>query len=271
MRGQNNVQGVCDMGCLPNVYQGYQKVVDPEVKKKFEAAWGAPMSDKNGLFLVDFFNQAIEGKVKALYCMGMDVAYSIADSDRVQEGLRKMEFVIVQDIFLCGTAEFADVVLPGASFAEKDGTFTNLERRVQLIRKAIEPVGESKPDWLIICEIAKRMGAKGFDFNSPTEIMDEMPVSVATPEMRFQVDEVRKFAIVDEVRARLSADGARVDATDGVRVNTADGWWLLRASNTQDVLVARAEADDQGGLDRLVAQIDEQLAKSGVDRVEATH
>jgi phosphomannomutase len=106
---------------------------------------------------------------------------------------------------------------------------------------------------------------------SLTELMDDMPVSVATPELRFQVDEVRKFAIVEEVRDRLSADGARVDATDGVRVSTGDGWWLLRASNTQDVLVARAEAADQGGLDRLVAQIDDQLAKSGVERVEAVH
>jgi phosphomannomutase len=101
--------------------------------------------------------------------------------------------------------------------------------------------------------------------------MDAMPVSVATPEMRFQVDEVRKFAIVDEVRDRLSGDGATVDATDGVRVKTGDGWWLLRASNTQDVLVARAEASDQQGLDRLIGQIDEQLAKSGVERVEAEH
>jgi phosphomannomutase len=106
---------------------------------------------------------------------------------------------------------------------------------------------------------------------SLTEIMDGMPVSVATPEMRFQVDESRKFAIVDEVRERLSSDGARVDATDGVRVSTNDGWWLLRASNTQDVLVARAEAADQSGLDRLVAQIDEQLTKSGIERIEAAH
>ena len=104
---------------------------------------------------------------------------------------------------------------------------------------------------------------------SLTEIMDAMPKTVATPELRFQVDEARKFAIVDEVRDRLSADGAKVDATDGVRVSTADGWWLLRASNTQDVLVARAEAKDQAGLERLVAQIDEQLAQSGVERVEA--
>jgi phosphomannomutase len=106
---------------------------------------------------------------------------------------------------------------------------------------------------------------------SLTEMMDAMPKSVATPEMRFSVDESRKFAIVDEVRDRLSADGAKVDATDGVRVSTGDGWWLLRASNTQDVLVARAESTGQSGLDRLVAQIDDQLGKSGVKRVEAAH
>jgi phosphomannomutase len=104
-----------------------------------------------------------------------------------------------------------------------------------------------------------------------TEIMDAMPKSVATPELRFPVDEPRKFAIVEEVRGRLSADGARVDATDGVRVSTSDGWWLLRASNTQDVLVARAEAKDEAGVERLVAQIDDQLAKSGVERNEAAH
>jgi phosphomannomutase len=106
---------------------------------------------------------------------------------------------------------------------------------------------------------------------SLTEIMDAMPKTMATPELRFPVDEVRKFRIVEEVRERLSTDGAKVDATDGVRVSTADGWWLLRASNTQDVLVARAEAADQSGLDRLVAEIDDQLAKSGVERVEAVH
>jgi phosphomannomutase len=106
---------------------------------------------------------------------------------------------------------------------------------------------------------------------SLTELMDSMPKTTATPEMRFQVDEVRKFAIVDEVRDRLSAEGAAVDATDGVRVSTADGWWLLRASNTQDVLVARAEASDDGGVERLVEQIDAQLAKSGVTRIESAH
>ena len=106
---------------------------------------------------------------------------------------------------------------------------------------------------------------------SLTEIMDAMPKTMATPELRFQVEESRKFAIVEEVRERLSADGAKVNATDGVRVSTGDGWWLIRASNTQDVLVARAEAADQSGLDRLVAQIDDQLARSGVERIEAVH
>jgi phosphomannomutase len=106
---------------------------------------------------------------------------------------------------------------------------------------------------------------------SLTELKDAMPQAVATPELRFQVDEIRKFAIIEEVRNRLSTDGANVDATDGVRVSTNDGWWLLRASNTQDVLVARAEAADQSGLDRLVGQIDDQLARSGLERVEAVH
>jgi phosphomannomutase len=106
---------------------------------------------------------------------------------------------------------------------------------------------------------------------SLTAIMDAMPKTTATPEMRFQVDEPRKFAIVDEVRDRLFADGANVDATDGVRVSTSDGWWLLRASNTQDVLVARAESSDESGIERLIAQIDDQLAKSGVKRVEEAH
>jgi phosphomannomutase len=106
---------------------------------------------------------------------------------------------------------------------------------------------------------------------SLTELKDAMPRSVATPELRFPVDEARKFAIIDEVHKRLSADGARVDATDGVRVSTGDGWWLLRASNTQDVLVARAEAKDEPGVERLVAEIDGQLAKSGITRAETVH
>jgi phosphomannomutase len=116
--------------------------------------------------------------------------------------------------------------------------------------------------------LIEAVSASGY---SLTELKSAMPTAVATPELRFQVDESRKFAIIDEVRDRLSTDGAKVDATDGVRVSTVDGWWLLRASNTQDVLVARAESADQAGLERLVGQIDDQLAKSGLQRVEAVH
>jgi formate dehydrogenase alpha subunit len=174
MRGQNNVQGACDMGCIPGSYQGYQSVANPEVRAKFEAAWGAPMPANPGLYLVDFFKQALTGNIKALYIMGMDPAYSISDTLQVHEAFRKAEFVVVQDIFRSGSAEFADVILPATSFAEKDGTFTNLERRVQRVRKAIEPVGDSRPDWWITCEIARRMGAQGFDFADPFEVLDEI-------------------------------------------------------------------------------------------------
>jgi formate dehydrogenase (NADP+) alpha subunit len=174
MRGQNNVQGACDMGCIPTAYHGYQYVAKPEAREKFEQAWGVSLPEKPGISLVEFFQAAERGEIEALYMVGMDPAFSVADATQVQNAMRKMKFIVAQDIFLTGSAEFADVVLPAASFAEKDGTFTNLERRVQRIRKAIEPVGESRPDWWITCEIAKRMGAKGFDFAGASEVLDEL-------------------------------------------------------------------------------------------------
>ncbi len=174
MRGQNNVQGACDMGCIPNAFQGYQYVNQPAVREKFAAAWGTPMPSEPGLTLVEQFNNTLEGGIKAYYIIGIDPAYSVSDANRVWEALRRAEFVVVQDIFLTGSAEFADVVLPAASFAEKDGTFTNLERRVQRVRKAIEPVGDARPDWWITCELARRMGGRGFDFNDPAEVLEEI-------------------------------------------------------------------------------------------------
>jgi len=174
LRGQNNVQGACDMGALPNVYPGYQKVIDENVKKKFEDAWGCELNGSLGLPLTEVFHAITDGKVTAFYMVGENPILADADANHVQEALEQIEFLVCQDIFLTETAKFAHVVLPAASFAEKDGTNTNTERRVQRVRPAIEPVGDSKPDWWIACEIAKRMGAKGFDFTEPSEIIAEI-------------------------------------------------------------------------------------------------
>jgi formate dehydrogenase alpha subunit len=174
LRGQNNVQGACDVGALPNVYTGYQQVADPKAREKFDSAWGVKLNPTPGKTLTEIMPLAHEGKIKAMYLMGENPSLSDADSKHVREAMEKLEFFVVQDIFLTETGRFADVVLPATTFAEKDGTFTNTERRVQRVRKAIEPVGESRPDWLITCEIARRLGAKGFDFQSPADIMAEI-------------------------------------------------------------------------------------------------
>jgi formate dehydrogenase major subunit len=174
LRGQNNVQGACDMGALPNVYPGYQRVNLPEIRQKFERAWGVPLSETAGITHLEIFDAIIEGKIKALYQMGENPALSEANASHVYEALAKLEFFVAQDIFLTESARFAHVVLPAASFAEKDGTFTNTERRVQRVRKAVDPVGQSKPDWGILCELALAMGSKGFDFKSPAHIMEEI-------------------------------------------------------------------------------------------------
>ena len=174
LRGQNNVQGACDMGSLPNVYTGYQRVDNPEIQKKFETAWGYNLSPKPGLTLMEMLNAVHEGKIKATYIMGENPVLSDPDAKHAEEALQKLEFLVVQDIFLTETAKLAHVVLPATSFAEKDGTFTNTERRIQLVRKAIEPIGESRADWQIICQVAKKLGASGFDFTHPSQVVEEI-------------------------------------------------------------------------------------------------
>jgi formate dehydrogenase alpha subunit len=174
LRGQNNVQGSCDMGALPNLLPGYQAVINPDLRKKFELAWGAALPDKPGLTVVELMNGALEGKISAMYIMGENPVVSDPDCSHVVEALNALEFLVVQDIFLSETAALADVVLPAAASLEKDGTFTNTERRVQRIRKALQPAGESMPDWMILDALAARMGWKGqFCFNHPSEIMSE--------------------------------------------------------------------------------------------------
>jgi formate dehydrogenase alpha subunit len=179
LRGQNNVQGACDMGALPNVYPGYQSVADALMKEKFEEAWGYSLTPTPGKTLTEIIPAAHEGIIKAIYLMGENPSLSDPDASHVREALRRLELFVVQDIFLSETAKLADVVLPACSFAEKDGTFTNTERRVQRVRQAIPPVGDSRPDWWIGCEIARRMGAQGFDFKNPSQIMDE--ITTVTP------------------------------------------------------------------------------------------
>jgi len=174
LRGQNNVQGACDLGALPTVYTAYQAVASPAIREKFGQAWGCTLPEEPGLVLTDMFQAMDEGKVKAVYLMGENPVLSDPDARHIDEALDKLEFLVVQDMFLTETAKYADVVLPATSFAEKDGTFTNTERRVQRVRKALKPVGGSRADWEIICEVARRMGAQGFDFSHPSEIMQEI-------------------------------------------------------------------------------------------------
>jgi formate dehydrogenase alpha subunit len=173
LRGQNNVQGACDLGGLPNVYPGYQPVTDGNVRGKFEEAWGAKLSETVGLTVTEMLPAAIDGKVKALVVLGENPVVSDPDSLHVEKALKAVDFLLVVDIFRTPTADLAHVVLPGTSFAERDGTFTNTERRVQMVRKAIEPLGDSKPDWEIIQELSSRFGYP-MDFDSPQAVQEEI-------------------------------------------------------------------------------------------------
>jgi len=175
LRGQNNVQGACDLGALPNVYSGYQKVTDAPAREKFARAWGvAELPAGPGLTIVEAIHAAADGRIKALYVMGENPMLSDPDIRNAEKALRRLELLIVQDIFLTETARLAHVVLPGASFAEKDGTFTNTERRVQRVRKAIEPIGGARPDWRILCDVARRAGYDGMNYSGPEEIFNEL-------------------------------------------------------------------------------------------------
>jgi len=180
LRGQNNVQGACDMGALPNVYSGYQKVTDPAAREKFEKAWGVDNLPVDvGYTVTTAVDAAADGELKALYILGENPMMSDPDQNHVREALERLEFVVVQDIFPTPTSEFADVILPAACYAEKDGTFTSTERRVQRVRKAVEPVGQARSDWEILCDLAKRCGYDGMQYRSPSDIMDE--IAAVTP------------------------------------------------------------------------------------------
>ncbi len=179
LRGQNNVQGACDMGGLPNVLTAYQPVTDFDARKRMEEAWGVTdLPDKPGLTATKMVPKAHDGEIKALYIIGENPLVSDPDLNHAEKSLKNLDLMIVQDIFLTETAQMADVVFPSSCFAEKDGTFSNTERRVQRIRKAVEPPGEARDDWAITCDLASRMGFP-MSYENSRAIMEE--IAVVTP------------------------------------------------------------------------------------------
>ena len=173
LRGQNNVQGASDAGLIPIVYPDYQSVADPEVRAKFEGAWGRELDPDPGLTVVEIMSAALEGTIGGMYMMGENPFLSDPNINKIRKALANLEFLVVQDIFLTETAEFADVILPAASFFEKTGTYTSTDRRVQVGRKALDPPGDARPDWEITCEIASRMGY-AMEYDSPEEVFAEL-------------------------------------------------------------------------------------------------
>jgi predicted molibdopterin-dependent oxidoreductase YjgC len=174
LRGQNNVQGANDAGASPIFYPGYQRVDDPVAQAKFEGAWGAPLSPDDGMNLNVMMKAMAKGMVKGMYVMGEDILLSEPNASNIEQGLNNIEFLVVQDIFLNETTRFADVVLPAACFAEKDGVFTNSDRRVQRIRKAVEPPGQARPDWEILCDVARASGYPMPHYANAGEVYAEM-------------------------------------------------------------------------------------------------
>jgi formate dehydrogenase alpha subunit len=186
LRGQNNVQGACDLGGLPNVYPAYQPVTSQEAQSKFKTAWGHTSHDKVGLTVTEMIPGILDDKIHALYILGEDPVMSDPDTHHIRECFEHLDFLVLQEIFPSETSVYADVLLPGASFAEKSGTYTNTERRVQMVHKAIDPIGDTKPDWWITSEIAKRILAEtpnlltpdapyaGWDYPDTSAIMSEI-------------------------------------------------------------------------------------------------
>ena len=178
LRGQNNVQGASDAGLIPMMFPDYQRVDNAAAHEKFEAAWGAPLDAKPGLTVTEIVGSALKGGVRGMYMMGENPFLSDPNINKVRKALAALEFLVVQDIFLTETAEFADVVLPATSFLEKDGTYTNTDRRVQIGRKVLDPPGQARPDWEIIREISTRIGLP-MEYESVSDVFDEMVALVA--------------------------------------------------------------------------------------------
>jgi formate dehydrogenase alpha subunit len=173
MLTQNNAQGAFDMGSLSEFLPGYQRIDDEKARRRFEEIWEKEIPEKPGSTYMEIFDKIAEGKIKALYVFGEDPFITLPNLERLRDGLNHMEFLVVQDLFMTHIGSYAHVVLPGVSFAEKDGTFTNMERRIQRVRRAISPVGDAKPDWKILCDLSTKMGYP-MGYQSPAEIMEEI-------------------------------------------------------------------------------------------------
>jgi formate dehydrogenase alpha subunit len=173
LRGQNNVQGAGDVGCMPDYLPGYQRTGLDEARSRWEEAWNVKLDPQPGITKITAVDEILRGNIRVVYIMGENTAVSDANAGKTRRALEAVEFLVVQDIFLTETAQMAHVVLPAASFAEVDGTFTNTDRRVQRVRKAIDPPGKAKPDWVIISELATRLGYP-MSYNHPSEIWDEL-------------------------------------------------------------------------------------------------
>ncbi len=172
LRGQNNVQGASDAGLIPMMYPDYQPVGDAAVRNKFEQAWGFSLSPNPGLTVVEILGAALRQEIRGMVIMGENPFLSDPNVNKVRDALAGLDFLVVQDIFLTETAEFADVILPAGSYFEKTGTYTNTDRRVQLGRKALDPPGDARPDWQILCEIGRRLGLP-MQYTSSAEVFDE--------------------------------------------------------------------------------------------------
>jgi formate dehydrogenase major subunit len=220
LRGQNNVQGASDMGLIPMFYPDYKKADDPAVRARFEQAWGAAGLDpERGLTVTEIIGSALKGGVRGMYMLGENPFLSDPNINKVRKALTALEFLVVQDIFLTETAEFADVILPASSYLEKDGTYTNTDRRVQLGRKVLEVPGQARVDWEVVQDIANRMGL-GWSYSSPREIFDEM-VSVIPSYANLSYDNLGLTGKLYPNPDPEHSDGTVV--MFGERFNTDDG------------------------------------------------
>ena len=211
LRGQNNVQGSCDMGSFPHEFSGYRHVSDDATRQMFEAFWGVDLLNEPGLRIPNMLDEAVSGSFKALYIQGEDIAQSDPDTQHVTAGLRAMEFVVIQDIFLNETAKYAHVFLPGSSFLEKDGTFTNAERRINRVRKVMPPLG-GLADWEVTMALSNALGYP-MEYTHPGEIMDE--IASLTPTFAGRIVRQARSARLDPVAVQRGCSVRNADDACG--------------------------------------------------------